>query len=1002
MITHDKFYHTAVAFSKQMILFNNKGIVNDILILQCNHAFKVLFNLPDNITQKISLSEYAPNLLNNTQALYHYKKSGIPGSDAQFSLNLADNKTIIVTTYSVRKNESISFYTPVSPSAISTSTQPIQHNIKTLLSTTLLLLPMPSAILSSTGTIEQINPAMKKLLHNEPVQHINDFTTISSQTFNNILLNLQSQEEYQYETEIINDITYKYKQPFSFKIISKETPQLILMTLCQKQVPQDNSTPIKREEQLAIISELISDFVYQLTSYDLKSYEIQWLAGDFTRLTGYNLESKSFTSDGWKNIIHPEDIFYVQRNLVKLRKGETIKLQYRIIDKHQNIRWIQEEIKPQVKIKNRAYRFLGAIRDITQTKNQETHLQYLYNQLRSTIDSMEDRILLLDKDNKIADYIHPDSPLVPTTAPAYLRGHTFKDIGLPSDLTDEIEISIEKLYKTGIPQLLFHHDIRNNTGHWFSSKLSLRHNRSGEIIGITIVTRNITELKKTESNLRESQRQLSTLLGNLPGMAYRCLTDKNWTMLFISDGCFDLTGYQPDELLGNTTLSFNDIIHPHFHETIRKSVNKALKKNQRFEIIYKIISRDGQEKWVWEKGKGNLSSDNETYILEGFIADITQQKHEEELRIESEAKFRNLVEQSEDGIILVNSDGKIFEWNKAQEAISNIPKHMALNKAIWELPQILPDFGQPQDTTNYQTQIKHILEGHLTPWLLNTHELILNKETKEEKHLQESIFPFTVKNKTLLGIITRDITELKITEKQLREADATKNKFFSIIAHDLKDPFTSIIGFTNLMIEGYENYSEEEKKQFLNNIIQASNRTYKLLQNLLQWSRLQKGYVDMHPNFVDINTLVNDNITYLLSIAEKKEITITSHILEKTSAFVDENMIRMVIRNLMSNAIKFTPRGGKIDLYAQEQNNYLKLTVQDNGIGMKKENLEKLFRIDTKYNRPGTEKEAGTGLGLILSKEFVEKNNGKIYAISQEGEGSSFIVELPLFADKKE
>ncbi len=241
---------------------------------------------------------------------------------------------------------------------------------------------------------------------------------------------------------------------------------------------------------------------------------------------------------------------------------------------------------------------------------------------------------------------------------------------------------------------------------------------------------------------------------------------------------------------------------------------------------------------------------------------------------------------------------------------------------------------------------------------------------------------------------------------ELQELNATKDKFFSIVAHDLKNPFNTLIGFSELLIKHYKKMDTEKVKRFHNLMHKASKHGYTLLENLLQWARSQTGRLKWQPGFFGLKTVAQSTIDLLSSNAQNKEVTLTSDIDPKYNVFADQNMVTTILRNLVSNAIKFTNRGGTVTVIAedyepdQDNNNreipYVKITVSDTGIGIPESDINKLFRIDVHHSTQGTEEEQGTGLGLILCKEFVEKHTGKIWVTSKVNEGTDFIFTLPL------
>lgn len=252
-------------------------------------------------------------------------------------------------------------------------------------------------------------------------------------------------------------------------------------------------------------------------------------------------------------------------------------------------------------------------------------------------------------------------------------------------------------------------------------------------------------------------------------------------------------------------------------------------------------------------------------------------------------------------------------------------------------------------------------------------------------------------------IVLTDITDRKHVEEQLKEyagelkeLNATKDKFFSIIAHDLKGPFNAILGFSELLSESYNDFDDEEKKKFIHNIKIASDSTFKLLENLLDWSRLQTGKIHPSPEMIDLSLLSMENISVLKSMADSKKIKLFSSIQYNTKAYADTNMVRTVLRNLVSNAIKFTRTGGEVKIMVVENNNMAELCISDNGIGIAEDRKDSLFNIDEKLSTSGTANETGTGLGLLLCKEMVERQGGHIWVESEEGKGSRFYFTLPL------
>jgi signal transduction histidine kinase len=230
---------------------------------------------------------------------------------------------------------------------------------------------------------------------------------------------------------------------------------------------------------------------------------------------------------------------------------------------------------------------------------------------------------------------------------------------------------------------------------------------------------------------------------------------------------------------------------------------------------------------------------------------------------------------------------------------------------------------------------------------------------------------------------------------ELHELNASKDKFFSIIAHDLKNPFNSIIGFSELQKEEIKSGDFVRIAEYAGRINISAVQTLRLLENLLEWANSQTGKILFNPAQIKLNEILNEEFSTLNDLAARKNIELNSYIPDNQTIIADKNMIKTILRNLITNAIKFTHKNGKVEVRAIIDNENVEISVSDNGIGMKEETIAKLFRIDANLTTRGTENEKGTGLGLFLCKEFVEKHGGKIWVESVPGKGSIFKFNLP-------
>lgn len=240
----------------------------------------------------------------------------------------------------------------------------------------------------------------------------------------------------------------------------------------------------------------------------------------------------------------------------------------------------------------------------------------------------------------------------------------------------------------------------------------------------------------------------------------------------------------------------------------------------------------------------------------------------------------------------------------------------------------------------------------------------------------------------------------EIIDKQNKELlllNTEKDKFFSIIAHDLKSPFTGFLSLTQMLAEELEDFSPEELKSTIISMKKSADVLYKLLENLLQWSMIKRGLVDIVLTDINLREIVEFNVCVIKEKANQKSISLINNIDESIQVVADENTLNTIIRNLISNAVKFTETGGKVTVLSNNLNNgFIEIIIEDTGVGISQTDIQKLFRVDQKFCNSGTAGETSTGLGLILCKELVEKNNGTIKVESEPGKGTRFIFTLRL------
>lgn len=520
---------------------------------------------------------------------------------------------------------------------------------------------------------------------------------------------------------------------------------------------------------------------------------------------------------------------------------------------------------------------------------------------------------------------------------------------------------------------------------WVStSKIPLRDHK-GRITGTFGVSRDITDRKRAEEALRQSEEKYRLVVENAGEGIF--ITQNGW-MQFVNRGTIELLGYSELTLTSNPITEF---IHSEDREMVLdRHYKRMMGEDIPTTYPFRIVTQNGIVKWMelhsvaipW---KGNPATLN-------FINDISDRRQTEQALSESEDKFSKAFQNSPDIIIITSlPDGKIIDVNQSITRILGYNREEIIGKTTTEL-----NIWESTDDRN------KLLEK------LQQYNRIVNFETIFKKKSGENFTGLIsgeiiqLQNMRCFMSVIHDIDErkrmedkLKESEVRLRELNATKDKFFSIIAHDLKNPFNAIIGFSNILLEQVQEKDYEGIEEYARIIQNSSQRAMDLLMNLMEWSRSQTGRLEFNPEPIEIVALINEIAEQSNDAARQKSIAILRELPDKTIVYADKAMISTILRNLISNAVKFTNPGGQIVISAKQKQYESIISVHDNGVGINKGSIKKLFRIEESYSTMGTQKEMGTGLGLLLCKEFIEKHGGKIWVESRPDEGSTFYFTIP-------
>ncbi len=382
--------------------------------------------------------------------------------------------------------------------------------------------------------------------------------------------------------------------------------------------------------------------------------------------------------------------------------------------------------------------------------------------------------------------------------------------------------------------------------------------------------------------------------------------------------------------------------------------------------------------------------DNKGYfIFENFINLLENNQESPTKEVASKLDIAIRINNIVVGVIRFENRHKV-DWN--QTKINNL-----LDIAI-HISTIFKEMFLVNQMRDYENQLKNNVR-ELNDYIKELNELKDLYQTRNEEMqinhqiMEERAYEMIILNEQLIN----KEEELSESNKKLESSLKERDKFFSIIAHDLRGPIGSFLGLTKMVTEQSSEFTKEELLEISEMLYKSADTLYSLMENLLNWSRLQRDVIIVEPTNVVIESVVDMSLNIYNEAITKKQIEISKHVDKNLSTYCDLNMLQSVVRNLLSNAIKFTPHNGKIILEGKKvDDNFVSIVIQDSGIGMSEELLSKLFKIDEKVSREGTEGEPSTGLGLILCKEFVEKNKGTISVVSQENKGTKFEIILPI------
>lgn len=499
----------------------------------------------------------------------------------------------------------------------------------------------------------------------------------------------------------------------------------------------------------------------------------------------------------------------------------------------------------------------------------------------------------------------------------------------------------------------------------------------------------IEEVHSINLQLQLSEEKYRNLVNFSPNVIYWYSTKNG--VLFFSERIVEVLGYTPAEM-ENNMMQWRSVIHIQDLRTYDDNLAKT-KLNETKTQEYRVQNKAGEWIWVSDTYVAVKVNQEET-VIEGYLSDITEKRKIEKQLQESERRWQFSVDGSDLGLWDWNiNTNEVFYSKQWKNMLGFRDNEFENHYSEWE-KRIYPE-DKPLVIEKLQKTLKGVIQNFVSEhrmlckdgnykWILDRGKIVSYNEDGSPKRM--------------IGTHA-DITKSKLAELELRRLNATKDKFFSIIAHDLKSPFNSMIGISEILKERYDELDEATKKKFVWAINEGVLKTYDLLEDLLLWSRSQRNTIDFYPADQKLEDLLDELLEIQKIAAAQKEIDITTEVEKGMVVYADKFMLSSILRNLISNAIKFTPRKGSITIKTEntkvDGQMVSKVSVKDTGMGIPPEDHVKIFDIGQNISTIGTENEKGTGMGLPICYEFVNKHGGKIWVESIPEEGATFCFTLP-------
>lgn len=518
--------------------------------------------------------------------------------------------------------------------------------------------------------------------------------------------------------------------------------------------------------------------------------------------------------------------------------------------------------------------------------------------------------------------------------------------------------------------------------------------KTGQVKYVVALLNDITAEREAEQALKDSQKRwMFAVEGNKDGLwDWDIVTNQ----VFFSPQWKRMLGYEENEIADQLS-EWDKRVHPDDKKAVYEAIEKHLTgETDMYESEHRVLCKDMTYKWILDRGKIiSLTDQGKPARMIGTHSDITQRKKTEEALIKSEQRLKEAQETAHIGHWEFDLENNHMEWSDEVYRIVGIKSGEVVPSY-----RLFLNYTHPDDRQAVIAAYENSLRNKTCFDII--HRLLLNdgaiKYVNEKCHTTYNSRGNPIFSIGTVADITPLISREKLIERQnleLRELNATKDRLFSIIGHDLRNPFNAVLGFADLALEKINNKNYDELDQYCTLIHKSTLQSVDLLNNLLEWSRIQTGSLRFKPETIPFASLLSNVLKLLEANMNEKGITISVTIEPELQVFADCFMLETILRNLISNAIKYSYPNGNITITANQNPEHIRISVHDCGVGIEEGNLSRLFAIEASITTPGTNHEKGSGLGLMICKQFIEAHGGTIQAQSEDGKGTTFSFSLP-------